>query len=441
MRVSGAEWWRVGAVLALLALVLTRAGGVARACGGGPEVTRKTIHVLMGLVCMAFPWIFTRPEPVWVLALLATAPLLFLRGVPSLRAGLGAGLHGIDRPSYGEILFAPAVALVFQLSAGDVLLHVIPVCVLALADAAGALAGCRWGKSRYGSGRGFKSFEGSAAFLATAFLCIFLPLWLSGRESPGQALWIALILGMLAMMAEGMADRGFDNLVLPIGCHLVLAKLLPLDATALAARCALAAALLALVIRGGRWSSLNGGALLGAALLGYGCAVLADWRFAVLPTAVFLCHVAGMKKHQLTGKMEHGLDAVLSHAIACLPWVLAAGNGLAARPVALAGLAFAMAGQLAMMETATREWTHPGRPNVGRALAKGWLIGALPAMLWLWPMAAKLVPPAAIALPASLAASMLFPILRRGHAHTLGLWILQALLALLVSLPVLLIEP
>ena len=438
---SGSEWVRVCGVLAALLLLMTRAGRVARACGGGPEVTRKAIHVLMGLVCMAFPWVFTRPEPVWVLALLATVPLLLVRGVPAMRAGIGAGLHGVGRPSYGEILFAPAVALVFHLSRGDVLLHVIPVGILALADAAGALAGCRWGKRRYGSGQGFKSMEGSAAFLVTAFLCIFLPLWLTGRESIGQALWIAMSLAILAMMAEGMADRGFDNLLLPVGCHLVLAKLLPMQEPELAARCALAAALLALVVWGGRWSSLNGGALLGAALLGYGCAVLADWRFALLPSAVFVCHVAGMKKHRLTGKMEHGLDAVLSHAITCLPWVLAAGSGLAPPPVALAGLAFAMAGQLAMMETATREWTHPGRPHVVRAVAKGWLIGAMPALIWLWPFAGELAVPAAIALPASLAAAMIFSALRRGHAHTLGMWILQALLALLVSLPVLLLEP
>ena len=36
--------------------------------GTSAEVARKMIHVAMGLACAAFPWIFDRAFPVWVLA-------------------------------------------------------------------------------------------------------------------------------------------------------------------------------------------------------------------------------------------------------------------------------------------------------------------------------------------------------------------------------------
>lgn len=184
--------------------------------GASPEVARKSVHVLMGLTCAAFPWIFDQPQAVWILAALATLPMLVLRTVPALRAGVGAVLHGIKRPSYGEVLFAPAVAAVFHLSNGDVYLHLIPILVLTVADAAGALAGTRWGRRHYGSGEGFKTVEGSAIFLITAFLCVIIPLVGGGRVDLMQGMWIALILATLGMMGEGLSDRGFDNLVVPM---------------------------------------------------------------------------------------------------------------------------------------------------------------------------------------------------------------------------------
>ena len=113
---SGEEWITVAAVLAGLLLGLPLFRRIAARCGAPAEVARKSVHVAMGVVCVSFPWIFSRPLPVWVLALAATVPLLLLRCIPALRQGVGSALHGIGRISYGEMLFAPAVAAVFHRS-------------------------------------------------------------------------------------------------------------------------------------------------------------------------------------------------------------------------------------------------------------------------------------------------------------------------------------
>lgn len=437
---SAAEWRGIAGVVALLLAALLLVRVVARRSGASPEVARKSVHVALGLVCATFPWVFVRAWPVVVLGMIATLPLALIRIFPSLKNGVGSALHGITRPSYGEVLFAPAVALVFALADGDVELYLIPVLILTIADAAGALVGTHWGTRRYGAGGGFKTVEGSVIFWFTALLCACLPLFAAGRVDLAHALWIGLILGILAMMAEGLSDRGFDNLVIPLGCYYVLEKLLPLEISALVGRFVVLAALLLLVLVGSRWSTLSGGALLGGALLGYGCAVIADWRFALPPVAVFICHVVMSRKHGLTGKFDHRLDVVLSHSIACLPWVLAVDGGRESPASALAGVSFAMGAQLALLDSVTRAWITGRESAPGISALKGFLIAALPGLVWLWPQARLLALPSVAALAGTAAMVLIFqPIRRRYRGHVTGLWIIKGLLALAVSSAALLI--
>ncbi|WP_411826478.1 hypothetical protein [Luteolibacter sp. AS25] len=337
----------IGAVLTgfLAAFSLIRL--LARPLHLSPEFTRKSIHVIMGLTCATFPWIFHRPLPVWILALIATLPILGLRTIPFLKKHFGKVLHGISRPSYGEILFAPAVATVFQLAGGDVLLFVIPILILTLADAAAALAGTHWGKLHYISGKGKKSIEGSIGFLLVAFACISIPLLLSGTINTPNALWIAIILATLAMMTEGFSDRGLDNILLPVGCFFILQRLLPLENQALGTRFLVLILLLALVLTAFRSSLLSGAALLGSAMLGYGCAVLADWRFAIPPSIVFVSRLITLRAGNR--QKPPGIDAVISHAIACLPWVLAVSFHHISPDLGLAGISTSMAIQLVIL--------------------------------------------------------------------------------------------
>ncbi len=438
---SFAEWRGVAAVLAVLFAGLPLIRSFTRRCGATPEVARKIVHVAMGLTCVTFPWLFTRPFPVWILAGMATIPLAVVRSLPVLRHGVGSALHGINRPSYGEIFFAPAVAAVFHLAHGNTLLYLIPILILTISDAAGALVGTRWGKLRYGSGEGFKTVEGSTIFLLTAFLCGTVPLLLDGKTDLPHALGIGLILGLLAMMAEGISDRGFDNLLLPLVCFLILEKLMPLGLPALAGRAVVLGLLLVLVFQGSRWSTLSGGALLGAALLGYACAVIADWRFALPPSAVFLCHVATTRKHRLIGKLNHRLDVVLSHVIACLPWVVLPEFGVISTTAALAGISFAMAAQLANLETAIRPAIPDCPASPARSTVKGFVIAGLPGLVWLWPSYRAIAPAIALALPAIWLAALLFGFIRlKYHGHPTGLWVIKGLLALAASAPALMIS-
>ncbi|MDB6078788.1 MAG: hypothetical protein JWO82_2535 [Akkermansiaceae bacterium] len=438
--ITAHEWIAIATVLAGLLGGLPVLRKLSLSWGASAEVSRKSVHVAMGIACACFPWIFDRPLPVWVLAALATIPLMLLRLIPSLRLGVGSGLHGINRPSYGEVLFAPAVALVFHLSQHNHLLYVIPVMILTVADAAGAIAGTHWGSRMYVCGTGRKSVEGSVAFFLVACLCGFIPLYGADPSRLFHWLGVSLILAILTTMAEGISDRGFDNLVIPVGCHFLLARLMESDSSLLAVRFLAAAVMLAVVVSGSPWSSLTGSALIGAALLGYGCAVLADWRFLLPPLGVFLCHLFTTRRHQLKEVFDHRLDAIISHAIACLPWVLAVDRQWLPDSVALAGISFSMAVQLALLDTATQIHVH-GQARILRATLKGWLIAGLPGLVALWIAPDHLLLPLAISV-------LLTPVLcylvqsadRRSPITSMAMWMVKGLLSLMAATPVLLLR-
>lgn len=251
-----------------------------------------------------------------------------------------------------------------------------------------------------------------------------------------HALWIGLILGLVAMMAEGISDRGFDNLVIPVGCFFMLEKLLPLEIPSLVGRFIVLGILLVLVLVGSRWSTLSGGALLGSVLLGYGCAVMADWRFALPPVAVFICHLVTTRKHGLMGEFDHRLDAVLSQAIACLPWVIAAELEWVTISVALAGVSFAMGAQLAILDTATRRWLGYLLVTPVRSVAKGFLLASVPGLIWLWPELGRGFFPLALAVLSMGAVVVLIRKIQLNYrGHVTGLWMIEGLLALAASIP------
>jgi phytol kinase len=99
-------------------------GGVTlwRRRGSPPaELTRKAVHVGMGLIALSLPWLFDRPWPVLVLCgglgLAFLALKLFAR-----RSALGEAMHDVDRSSRGDLYFAASVAALWLLADGDRLL-------------------------------------------------------------------------------------------------------------------------------------------------------------------------------------------------------------------------------------------------------------------------------------------------------------------------------
>jgi phytol kinase len=182
-----------------------------------PEVLRKGLHISLGLTALSFPWLF---EDVWPVMLLGAASIVGFLGVriglPLLRR-LAHSLAGITRVSIGEFCFIAATCIVFAVASDDPVLYSIPMLVLTLADAAAALVGTAYGRRRYHTWDDYKTLEGSAAFFAVAFVCIFIPLAFFTDASNAQSAAVAALVAMATTVLEASMSRGFDNLLVPLG--------------------------------------------------------------------------------------------------------------------------------------------------------------------------------------------------------------------------------
>jgi phytol kinase len=236
---------RIFGSVALLAVVMFVTTRVAKAAKLDPELSRKLIHISLGLYCLTFPWIFDSALDVLATCALACGVFLLARGV--LRSKLGDGLHGVNRRSWGEVLFAASVALLFWLKDGTYIneaqgeaspgpiLYVLPILTLTLCDAASALVGSRYGQTRFRIEDGLKSIEGVVAFALTAWLCSLIALLLLTDIGRGEVVLLAFITAVFGALLEAASWRGLDNLFIPLGLYFLLANLLHLGVPGLAA--------------------------------------------------------------------------------------------------------------------------------------------------------------------------------------------------------------
>ncbi len=220
------DWLGVAGFLLAMIALLAGARTLQQWKGWHPEVARKTIHIMLGLATLSLPWLFDSTWPAWLLAVLVMGIFVIIRVWHPVRASLGEAIHGVERSSLGEFCFPLAVALLFQLAEGDPTCFLIPILILTLADATGALVGVRYGKALFRSGSGNKSAEGSIAFFVVAFLSVHVPLLLLTETGRAESLLIAVIVGVMVMLMEAVSWRGLDNLFVPLLAFLALEGLL-----------------------------------------------------------------------------------------------------------------------------------------------------------------------------------------------------------------------
>lgn len=245
----------IGSVI-LLAGVLWGVSKLAKLAKLDPEVGRKLVHISLGLYCLTFPYVFDEAWEVGAMCGLALLVFLLARGVA--RKSLGGGLHAVERTSYGELLFAVSVALLFWLKDGHFIstnmhqkpppgeiLYLLPILILTLCDAASALVGSRYGRRVFEVEEGKKSVEGVVVFAVTAWLLSLIAFLMLTDIGRGEAILLAFITAVFGALLEAASWRGLDNLFIPLGLYFLLANLLAMGASGLAA---LAAVFLLLLI-------------------------------------------------------------------------------------------------------------------------------------------------------------------------------------------------
>lgn len=209
------------AVIAVL-IILGAVVIIAKLCSKrlNPEMSRKTIHIVMGCTALTFPYIFKDWQPVVYLGIAAVIALLLLRKNEFLRKGVGTALLGVQRKSLGDIYFVISIVIVFVLHK-SVIEYLIPIAVLTFADSVAALIGTSYGRHNLSQHdeEAAKSREGSVMFFIVAFICTLVPLQLMTGVGRAEVLLISFLIGFLAAMIEAVTWNGNDNLLLPILTH------------------------------------------------------------------------------------------------------------------------------------------------------------------------------------------------------------------------------
>jgi len=219
-------------------------GGIAaiRAAGQhwqwSAEVQRKGVHVLVGLFSLLLPAIFTTPGPVVVLIVLAIGIMIVIRARPLWIGGAGAAIHSVERRSLGDIWLATAIGFLFLRSEGSYVLYGLPLAIITLSDAAAALTGSAYGRSRFSTEAGTKTWEGIVAFLMVGWVVAMAMLLLFSDAPRGNVILLGFMIAAFGAMVEAVSWRGLDNLFVPLAVHFFLRGYLgagPVDLAGVAA--------------------------------------------------------------------------------------------------------------------------------------------------------------------------------------------------------------
>jgi phytol kinase len=371
-------WVGMVALMTAFVLLILALAAYRRLASPQPESVRKLLHVISGLLTLSFPFLFTDIWPVLFLTASSATLIAAMKWMRPVRAHLGGVVGGEDRSTLGEIYFPIAVAIVFWLSHGkSPLLFCIPIVVLTLADATGALIGIRYGRIRYVGAA--KSLEGSVAFAIVAFFCIDVPLTLWSDVGRVETLLIASTLALLVMLLEGAAWRGLDNLFVPLGVFFVLRTWLDLDAQALVARFLITVLLVAVIVLLRRRSTLEDDALLAGAFLCYVTWALLGWRWLVPPAIAFAGYAWMSPRTVENSRRIHDVPAVLSVWAFAIVWLAFA--HATSDPGVLYPFTLVFAAHLAIFGASRMASDFPARSInavVAEAIVKSWLMFFVP---------------------------------------------------------------
>lgn len=199
----------VGAVL----IVLLFAEYLSRYKGVHSELTRKMVHILVGVFVAFWPFFLTWQQ----IQFLSLAFLVAV--IISVKLNIFRSIHAVQRNAVGELLFALVIGtLAFIVTNKWVfaaaMLH------LSVADGMAAVVGLGWGdRNKYKIFGHAKSIAGSLAFFFSSVVIMIGYVAFSGAAvSPVAVLWLPVA----ATVAENIAVQGTDNMVIPLLVGLVL---------------------------------------------------------------------------------------------------------------------------------------------------------------------------------------------------------------------------
>lgn len=172
--------------------------------------TRKVIHIGVGMLAWALPFLFNEP---WLFIIACVAFMII--NLLDWRYGFFASMSSSSRSNLGTVYFPLAAAVVTYVYWDTPPIMVAALMPLTWGDGLAPVIGRRYGKHPFEIGSTLRSVEGSMGFFLAAFTATWLALWIiPGLPviTPGEALLPALMVGTLTALVEAITIWGLDNL-------------------------------------------------------------------------------------------------------------------------------------------------------------------------------------------------------------------------------------
>ncbi len=200
------------------------------------EVTRKFVHVFTGFICLTFPFYLGSH---WSVLILTISFLLLL--IISMKFNFLKSINAVDRKTGGSFLFPIVIYITYWaysifglgystgtdlpiqehfslegiLSNPFTVFYYLPILILSICDPLAALIGRNWPKGKYHILGHQKTLSGSFAFFISAFLLSFI-FSISLSPTASMGVLIALTIAFVSTIAEGISQKGIDNVLIPV---------------------------------------------------------------------------------------------------------------------------------------------------------------------------------------------------------------------------------
>ena len=221
LSVSNQDWINLFSIFVGMVIVIGLGEMLRKKLRLSPEVTRKFVHISIGVLVVFATKIFVSIVPPLILGL-----VFITVNLVAIRMGLLTGMHDTSRKSYGTVYYPVAFVLLVVLFWFDhPAIISISMLVLAFGDAGAAILGENLhSPTIYRLTTDKKSIEGSTIMLVVSFLCLFLGIrFLWGTDvAVRESLVIAAVGAVVATAWEAISSQGFDNLSVPISVAFIL---------------------------------------------------------------------------------------------------------------------------------------------------------------------------------------------------------------------------
>ncbi|MEY2831996.1 MAG: hypothetical protein RLZZ574_1254 [Cyanobacteriota bacterium] len=201
----------LGAVFIYLALLVFVADVLSRLITNDPELTRKVVHIGSGNVILLAWWLNISRTVIVSAAFIAAAIAILSYLTPILPS-----IESVGRKSFGTLFYAISMGILAAYFWLDTPQYaVIGILVMAWGDGMAAIIGQRFGTHKYQVGAISKSWEGSYA-MAGAALIVTVAVLLLVEGNNWQTWTIAVVVALVATVAEAFSKLGIDNLTVPL---------------------------------------------------------------------------------------------------------------------------------------------------------------------------------------------------------------------------------